>query len=141
MMDPLIERVIPVLMEFTQISACDIDAILLVGSHARGEARTDSDIDLVIISSQWESLLSERKWLHHFGEPLRITQENYGLLTSLRVFYTDKEIEFGLTSPQWLALPLDPGTKEVLEGGYRILYERRGYLSSLQEALPPPFST
>lgn len=135
-MDPLIERVIPVLTKFTQSSAYDIDAILLVGSHARGKARPDSDIDLVIISSQWTSLLSDRQWLQLFGKPLRIFKENYGLLTSLRVFYTDKEIEFGLTSPRWISFPLDPGTREVLEDGYRILYEREGYLSSLQKALP-----
>lgn len=44
-----------------------VDSILLVGSHARNSAGPDSDIDVVIISTNPEVLLSEQTWVHSFG--------------------------------------------------------------------------
>lgn len=38
----------------------DISAVVLVGSHARGESRSDSDIDLVIIAESPGKFLFER---------------------------------------------------------------------------------
>ena len=45
----------------------DVQAIALVGSFARGEARDDSDIDLVILTDQPQTYLEELKWIERFG--------------------------------------------------------------------------
>jgi hypothetical protein len=60
-----------------------------------------------------------------FGEVIRRQVEDYGRLTSLRVWYADGgEVEFGLSTPDWIAEPLDEGTAAVIAGGIKILYKR-----------------
>ena len=39
-----------------------IQAVALVGSHARGEARADSDVDLILLVEAPEHYLVERRW-------------------------------------------------------------------------------
>jgi predicted nucleotidyltransferase len=103
----------------------DILSVVLVGSHARGEARPDSDIDLVILSATPSKLHDDPSWLGEFGNPLQQVREDWGKVQSLRVWYADgKEVEFGITDEGWMKEPLDQGTKKVLKNGYRIIYER-----------------
>jgi hypothetical protein len=46
-------------------------------------------------------------------------------VTSLRVRYADGlEVEFGFAAPDWAAAPLDAGTRRVLEGGVRVVFDR-----------------
>ena len=108
----------------------DIQAIALVGSYARGEARDDSDIDLVILTDQSQKYRKDLKWIEGFGTVEKHQIEDYGNLTSLRVWYLDgKEVEYGITTPDWAATPLDSGTREVIRGGMIVLFERRDLLS------------
>jgi AcrR family transcriptional regulator len=108
----------------------DIQALALVGSHARGEARPDSDVDLVVIAAQPERYLRDSAWVAQFGEERRRQVEDYGALTSLRIWYADGlEVEYGLTGAWWAAEPLDAGTREVMRGGIRVLFERGEMLS------------
>ena len=44
-----------------------IAAVALVGSHARGEARPDADIDLVLLCEEPHAFLAHTSWIHHFG--------------------------------------------------------------------------
>jgi hypothetical protein len=56
--------------------------------------------------------------------------EDYGMLISLRIWYENGlEIEYGFTTSAWAATPLDEGTKEVIKGGIKILFERTALLS------------
>jgi hypothetical protein len=58
------------------------------------------------------------------------------MVTSLRVHYKESlEVEFGLTTLAWAALPVDSGTKDVVSQGMRILWDREGMLARLQEAM------
>lgn len=99
-----------------------VEALILVGSYARGDFRPDSDIDIMIISGKKESLLNS-EWVHIFGEPEKQIVEEYGKCTSLRVFYSDgTEIEYGIVDTSWLDMPLDNGTKRVLDDGHKVLY-------------------
>ena len=113
-----------------------ISGVALVGSHARREARPDSDIDLVLVCSDPQVFLSNTSWLSRFGEVVTCQTEDWGLVTSLRVVYRERfEVEFGITSLVWAALPVDSGTKRVVLNGMRIHLDRDGYLARLQKAV------
>lgn len=113
----------------------DIEAAALLGSHARGQARASSDIDLLLLSRNWPDFLLDTAWIEHFGA-VELTQlEDYGAVKSLRVWYLNgPEVEFSFSGPEWASLPLDPGTLDVVRGGLRILYDPAGLLAQL---LPP----
>lgn len=117
-------------------SRSDILGVALVGSFARNAATESSDVDLVILACDPQAYLNNQGWVHQFGEPSRLQTEDYGELTSLRVWYADGgEIEYGLTSENWAAVSLDEGTRRVIAGGMRVLFERGPILS---RHLPKP---
>jgi predicted nucleotidyltransferase len=108
----------------------DLLALALVGSHARNAAKETSDIDLVIITIDPQRYLGNTDWVRQFGAVTKQQVEDYGLLTSLRVWYQDGlEIEYGLTDERWAAVPLDLGTQQVIAGGMRVLFEEGDILS------------
>ena len=74
----------------------DVQGIALVGSFARGEARDDSDIDLVILTDQPQTYLEDLKWIERFGTVQNYQTEDYGKLTSIRVIYQTKWIRSGV---------------------------------------------
>ena len=65
----------------------DIEAVALVGSHARDSATEGSDIDLVILTSGVDKYLRDRSWVSVLGESAECHEEDYGRVTSVRVFY------------------------------------------------------
>lgn len=76
----------------------DVQGIALVGSYARGGARDDSDIDLVILTDQPQVYLEDPRWMEHFGTVKEYQTEDYGKLISIRVFYQNGiEVEYGIT--------------------------------------------
>jgi predicted nucleotidyltransferase len=107
----------------------DITAALLVGSYAIGKQGPDSDIDLVLLCENPDLYLNERSWTRKFGDVYQLELEDYRRARSLRVWYRNwSEVEFTFTTPDWVDMPLDPGTMQVLEGGFRILLDRDGLL-------------
>lgn len=118
------------LIGLAAVWACEqemIESMILVGSYARGECRPDSDIDFCILSSERDWLVRNREFVNRFGVVSRMQTENYGACISVRVWYQDgPEVEFGLVKPDWIALPLDPGTEQVLKDGYRVLVDKNG---------------
>ncbi len=108
----------------------DIRAVALVGSYARMQANPSSDVDLVIIANDPQKYLSQTEWLRGFGIVITQKVEDYGKLTSLRVWYeSGLEIEYGFTTREWVKTPLDKGTKRVIEDGLRVLFEKETLLS------------
>jgi predicted nucleotidyltransferase len=101
-----------------------IVAILTVGSHARGTAGTDSDIDLIVVTSEHALFLADLSWLSTFGNPRTIDHEDYGLVQSIRVAYDHGlEVEFGIAKAGWLdAVVTDQSTRRVVVGAL-ILYD------------------
>lgn len=66
-------------------------------------------------------------WVGVFGEVVSSEVEDYGALISRRVLYSDGvEVEFGFARPSWVDVPLDEGTRTVLAGGVRVLYDPDG---------------
>lgn len=110
----------------------DVHAVALVGSYARGAARITSDIHLIIILDDPRSYLENTNWLQSFGMPERQHLEDYGSVTSLRVWFRDgKEVEFGLTTPAWIKSPLDEGTRQTIRDGMLVVFEREPTLRAL----------
>ena len=108
----------------------DILALALVGTYARTAATETSDVDLVFITVDPDGYLGDQSWVQRFGIVEKSQIENYGRLTSLRVWYRNGlEIEYGLTDERWTAVPLDAGTQRVIGEGMRILFERGNLLS------------
>jgi hypothetical protein len=111
--------------------------VAVIGSHARGTARPDSDLDIVLLTTDPARYLSAVEWAGRFG-PIRSTRrEDWGAIQSLRVFYEGgREVEFGVGSPAWAGVePVDPGTRRAAAGGLPILFERDGVLTALLDAL------
>jgi len=103
-----------------------IAAVALVGSHARGEARPDSDIDLVLLCEDPHAFVAHTSWIHSFGAVERCHTEDWGMVTSLRVYYTEGlEVEFGMTTLAWAALLVDPAAQDVVSHGAIPLRRRR----------------
>ena len=105
-------------------------ALGLCGSHARDEARPDSDIDFCILTPNPHSLLDDLAWIYEFGDNARVDGpvEDYNLVQSLRVFYGTTEAEFGVTDQAWAEPPIDPGTAAVINNGLKILHDPEGRL-------------
>lgn len=91
------------------VDAIDPDRIILFGSRARGDARPDSDVDLLIIKDS--------------GEPAyKRAQRAYRALSDLGVpkdiiWRTPAEVE------DWSNVPTYVTTRALAEG--RVLYEKR----------------
>jgi predicted nucleotidyltransferase len=108
----------------------DVQVVALVGSYARGTAKEDSDIDLVILTDYPQNYLESTEWAEQFGIIEKHQTEDYGKLTSLQVWYQKGyEVEYGITTPDWAATPLDAGTQEVIRGGMIVVFERGDLLS------------
>jgi hypothetical protein len=102
----------------------DILALALVGSYARNAAKNSSDVDLVLIAIDPDQYLGDQSWIRRFGTVNKSQVEDYGLLTSIRVWYRGGlEIEYGITDERWAAVPLDAGTQQVIADGMQVLFE------------------
>jgi predicted nucleotidyltransferase len=110
-----------------------IQGAALVGSHARNAATGTSDVDLVILADDPQTFFSDRGWVETFGTVIDQNIEHYGKLVSLRVHYEQGiEVEFGFADPSWAAAPLDPGTREVMAGGIKVLFDRGGVMREVR---------
>jgi predicted nucleotidyltransferase len=107
----------------------DVTGVALVGSYAQGSAAGSSDIDLVVLTGCPDRYLEHTDWAKDFGRVRQQQIEDWGKVTSLRVWYKDGlEVEYGLITPEWAMSPLDAGTRRVIEGGMLVLFERDGLL-------------
>ena len=106
-----------------------ISAAALCGSHARGTANPDSDIDICLICPEPQELLDDLTWVAQFGTGRVGPLEIYGSTQSVRVHYEHGlEVEFGIDGIEWAELPLDSGTAQVFKDGLRILFDPDGQL-------------
>ena len=108
-----------------------ITAVALVGSYARETAREESDVDLILLCNTPETYLRDIGWVERFGHPLRHEIEEWGKVTSVRVWYTGgMEVEYGVASGEWASDPADEGDAMVIADGIKILYEKESFLTS-----------
>lgn len=121
----------------------DILGLALVGSWARGTARPDSDIDLMVLAQDPERFRRERTWLFEIdwalvGLPVIGWRDaDYGAVWSRHVTLADAvEIEFAFGPLAWAnPAPIDEGTFEVAAHGLRPLHDPHGQFAALLVAL------
>jgi uncharacterized protein len=120
----------------------DIRGLALVGSWARGSARADSDVDLVVLTSRPGRYLADDHWTAALGDAEVVHTQAWGPLTERRLLVDgDLEVEVGITEPAWAATdPVDPGTRRVVTDGLRILHDPDGRLAALADAATGPRS-
>lgn len=114
----------------------DILGVAIVGSFARGQARNDSDLDLIVITAEPKGYLLRTDWVDNFGKVNEIRQEDFGLVQVVRVFYEGGlEVEFGITTAQWLTVPMDAGTERVLKDGYKVCIDKQSLFASAAKTM------
>ena len=114
-----------------------IGAVALIGSYARGAQRPDSDVDLILITSDKQSFIDDPEVFRAFGEIERYEIEDYGECTSIRVRYrSGLEVEFGMVPYKWIEMPLNKGTERCLDGGCRILMDKKGLFEPISAIIP-----
>jgi uncharacterized protein len=117
----------------------EIDAVALVGSWARKQAKKDSDIDLMILTPNPNLFFQDTKWFNRISwQDLNLKIVNYddriyGVVKSRHLFFEHgQRIEFSFGYPSWANTnPIDPGTLIVVTSGIEIICDRYEALKSL----------
>lgn len=140
-----VPSIAPVLTLVTRWASAreDVEAVALVGSHARGAARPDSDVDVMLLVSDPGRLRQGARWIDEIpwgrvnAQIASWTDEDYGAAWSRRIVLSNGfEIEMTFSSPRWAATdPCDEGTRQVIQGGRRILFDPGGMLGRLIRAI------
>ncbi|MDZ5445361.1 nucleotidyltransferase domain-containing protein [Micromonospora sp. 4G57] len=109
----------------------DVRGVVVVGSWARGAARMDSDVDIVVLADNaryaeagvWAGLLG--------GEVVRL--QEWGPLREVRVRRpSGLEVEMGVVPVSWADTdPVDSGTRRVISDGHSIVHDPAGALAAL----------
>ena len=140
-------RILEVIIGWAKVHE-DIRGVALVGSHARGAARLDSDIDLVVLADNPEAFRTDGSWIDAIDWPsagVKVANwgdEDYGELWSRRVWLSSgAEVEISFAPVAWASIaPLDAGTRRVISDGCRILHDPAGSLGRLYEAVQSPLN-
>jgi uncharacterized protein len=115
----------------------DVVAVALVGSWARGAARADSDLDVVLLTHNPSAYAERDDWIDgvapgacllRTGDWGAIAEHRLGLRSGL-------EVEVGVGLPSWAnTAPVDPGTRAVVRDGFRPVFDPGGLLAELLAA-------
>ena len=114
-----------------------VRGLALVGSHARCEARRHSDIDFMVLAVDPKTFKTDSAWPTSIAWPGRRLveweDEIYDLVWSRRLRldpFCEVEMSFGPLS--WaVPSPVDPGTRKIVSGGFRALYDPDGMMERL----------
>src|SRR5438045_6092005 len=116
----------------------DIEGAALIGSYAGGMATENSDVDLMILTTSASRYLDNKEWLSMFGEIARSQNETWGVVETVRAFYrTGLEIEYNFAAPSWAAIPINAGTRRVVNDGLQVLFDPKRKFDALKKALLP----
>jgi predicted nucleotidyltransferase len=117
-------------------SQAGIVAVGVVGSWARGNQHSDSDVDLVVLTPDKAAYTATDGWIEAaIGQRAPVVRRTeWRALTERRLrLASGLEVEFGFVEPSWASLdPIDPGTAEVvIDGGLLPVYDPEGLLGLL----------
>jgi hypothetical protein len=117
----------------------DLRAMAICGSWARGNPRPDSDLDLLIIAEDPDSLHRRQNWIREFKfsdagfEYVNHKTARYGVVWSAHIeLKPDAELELTFGGESWASVdPTDPGTLDVVRDAFTILVDKDGVLQRL----------
>ena len=115
----------------------DVVAAELAGSWARGDARMESDVDLLILTTAKRDYLDDETWVRELGGLRVVKTEQWGPMMTERRFTLPSglEVEAGFAPPLWAATdPVDPNLRPIIREGFRILCDPKNLLERLVEA-------
>ena len=141
LMTDLIKQVQEVICSITEwaMRKPAVRGVLLVGSQARGQARPDSDVDLVLLVNDPKNFRSNANWLTEIDWtrggacPVAHRDASYGVAWSRHARLDNGlEVEFTFAPISWADTNrIDAGTRRVVKDGCRILYDPDAMLSAL----------
>ena len=117
----------------------DVLGLSVVGSYARGTARPDSDLDLMLFARDPATLHADQVWpgaiaWDRAGRQLLSWRDaEYGVVWSRHMRLAGgPEVEMGIGPQTWAATaPVDPGTFRVVAEGCRVLLDPFHHFSAL----------
>ena len=112
-----------------------------MGSHARGTASDDSDIDLVILTARPSDYTTREDWVDDWGLGHLVDTRSWGAITERRLRHpSGRDIDVGIGEPTWASeRPINAGTLRVVRDGLRPLYDPQSLLKQLlSDATPSP---
>jgi hypothetical protein len=114
----------------------DIVAVGLAGSWAHGDARMDSDVDIVLLTENRAPYLEDEAWVYEVGGVGLVWTRGWGTVTERRfALPSGLEVQLVVAPPSWAATdPVDEGTRRVVTDGVSILYDPKGALAGLLDA-------
>jgi predicted nucleotidyltransferase len=114
----------------------DVVAVGLAGSWARGDARMDSDVDVVLLTEDRAPYLEDEAWVYEMGGVGLVWTRRWGTATERRFALPSRlEVELVVVPPSWAATdPVDEGTRRVVADGVSVLYDPKGILARLLDA-------
>ena len=115
----------------------DMVAVALVGSWARGAARADSDLDVVLLTDDPGAYLEREDWIAALAPGAHLLRTgDWGAIAERRlVLPSGLEIEVAIALPSWAdTAPVDPGTRAVVRDGFELIFDPRGLLAELAAA-------
>jgi uncharacterized protein len=92
---------------------------------------------LILLVEDATAYTQRADWIHALGATRIVRTERFGPLTERRLALpSGAEVEVGIVEPAWASVvPLDALTRQVVEGGFRILHDPHGLLRSLVAAV------
>ena len=112
----------------------DVLAVGMAGSQARGDARADSDVDLVLLVCDARAYLDGSWAQEALGSAVDVRTRWWGPLLERRFrLGSGLEVELGFASATWADVPVDPGTARVVTDGFVVLSDPSGLLGRLVE--------
>ena len=105
-----------------------VESVIAVGSFAREALTMASDLDIVILTSAPEPFLHTTGWTRPIvGKSRFVSARRWGPMSEVRVRRpSGLQVELGISTLDWAALPLDAGARRVLRDGSRLLFDRAG---------------
>jgi hypothetical protein len=115
-------------------------ALALVGSWARREATSASDLDLLVLAMSLERWSGSLEWLAATGlaagyQVRAAERARYGRAFSWHIeLEREGLLELTFADPSWAERePIDPGTRRVVADGMGIVADKDGLLTALQQ--------
>jgi hypothetical protein len=114
----------------------DIVAVGLAGSWAHGDARMDSDVDVVLLTEDRTPYLEDDAWVREVGGAGLVWTRRWGTVTERRfALPSGLEVELVVASSSWAATdPVDEGTPRVVTDGVPVVYDPKWVLAGLLDA-------